>query len=74
MEAVASLDEEKRWIKVAIYQKTRYLVIRVENPCAERYLNQKKGPDRGYGSQDFERDRRDLWGKCLAERKSEKRR
>ena len=50
MEAVASLEAEKRWIKVAIYQKTRYLVIRVENPCAERYLNQKKGPDRGYGS------------------------
>ena len=50
MEAVASLEAEKRWIKVAIYQKTRYLVIRVENPCAESYLNQKKGSDRGYGS------------------------
>ena len=50
IEAVSCLEEDRCWIKVAIYQKTRYLVIRVENPCSESYLNQKKGPSRGYGS------------------------
>ena len=50
IEAVSALEEEKGRIEVYIYQKKRYLIIRVDNPCSEEYRKRKKGPSRGYGS------------------------